>query len=91
MRCVTATRRLAISTLAALAVAGGGVAVGQATDDEPPTPAPDPVAAPLSLPDCEHAPGFVRVPDGSSGKPGPDDIVYLGECNHGEASITVTP
>ena len=53
--------------------------------------APDPVAAPLSLPDCEHAPGFVPVPDASSGLPDPDDIVYLGECNHGEGTITVAP
>jgi hypothetical protein len=91
MRWVTAARHLAITTLAALAVAGGGVAAGRTTDDEPPTSAPDPVAAPLSLPDCEHAPGFVRVPGASGGKRGLDDIVYLDECNYGEASITVTP
>jgi hypothetical protein len=35
---MTATTRLVLTTLAALAVAGGGMVIGQATDDDAPAP-----------------------------------------------------
>ena len=50
---------------------------------------PAPVSAPPSPEECGRLVG--PVPEASGGNLDPGEIVYLGECNYGVASIRVMP